>query len=73
MLHDFSNLISGWGWFPWQQEGESISLSSEGRQSSDYVESLREINFTLPFSDKRHNIHNFALVVASGMVSGSYI
>ena len=51
------------------------TLSSEGIQSSDYVESLHEINFTLPFSDKlkRHDIHDFALVVASGMVSRSYI
>ena len=69
----FLNLISGWGWFPWQQDGESIFLTSEGIQSSDYVESLHEINFTLPFSDKKAHIHNVALVVASGMVSRSYI
>ena len=56
-------MISGWGWFRWQQDGESISLSSEGIQISDYVESLYEINFTLPFSDKKAQyiyIHNFA-------------
>ena len=70
----FLNLISGWGWFPWQQDGESIPLLSEGIQSSeDHVESLHEIDFMLPFQIKRHNIHNFALVVASGMVSRSYI
>ena len=76
MLHNFLNLISRWGCFPWQQDGESISLSSEGIhvQSSNYVESLHEMNFTLPFSDKKaqYSIHNFALVVALGMVSRSY-
>ena len=46
-------MIFGWGWFPWQQDGETISLSSEGIQSSDYVESLHEINFMHPFSDKK--------------------
>ena len=68
-------MISGWGCFPWQQDGESNSLSSEGIQSSDYVESLHEINFALPFSDKKaqYSIHNFALVVASGIVSRPYI
>ena len=56
----FLNLISGWGWCPWQQDGESISLSSEGIQRLDYVESLYEINFTLLSQTKRHNVHNFA-------------
>ena len=47
-------MAARYGWFPWQQDGESISLSPEGIYKVQIMlRSLHEAKFTLPFSDKK--------------------